>query len=87
MDDVTIFILKIHLQSKYKLKNIGDITWYLGIGISHLKNRLLLLSQKKYIYDLFVHHGIENCASTTTLMMYNLKLSKDLDKYMCNAKT
>ena len=86
-DDATILTLKRHLQSKYKLKDIGDVTWYLGIEISRLKNGLLLLSQRKYIHDLLIRHGMENCANAATPMMNNLKLSKDLDKHICDAKT
>ena len=55
--------------------------------ISRLKNGSLLLSQKKYINDLLIRHRIENYASAATLMMNNLKLSKDLDKHICDAKT
>ena len=86
-DDATILTLKKHLQSKYKLKDIRDFTWYLGMEISRLKNGSLLLSQRKYIYDLLIRHGIENCARTATFMINNLKFSKDLDKHICDAKT
>ena len=85
-DDATIFTLKRHPQSKYKLKNIGDVTLYFEIEISCLKNRSLLLSQRKYIHNLLIRHGIKNCASVATLMINNLKLSKDLDKHIYDAK-
>ena len=86
-DDATILTLKRHLQSKYKLKDIGDVTWYFGMEISCLKNGSLLLSQRKYIHNLLIGHGMENCASAATPMLNNLKLSKDLDKHICDAKT
>ena len=85
-DDATILTLKRHLQSKYKLKDIRDVTWYLRMEISCLKNGSLLLSQRKYIHNLLILHGIENCASAATLMMNNLKLSKDSDEHICDAK-
>ena len=37
LDNATILTLKTHLQSKYKLKDIGDVTWYLRMEISRLK--------------------------------------------------
>ena len=87
VEDAIILPLKRHLQSKYNLKDIDDVTWYLEMEISHLKNGSLLLSQKKYIHDLLIRHGIENCASAATPMINNLKLSKDLDEHICDAKT
>lgn len=53
--------------------------------ISQLKDRLLLLSQKKYICDLFIRYGIENCTSVTTPMQ-DLKLSKTLEEYIYDPK-
>ena len=85
-DDATILLLKEHLQSKYKLKDIGDVTWYLGMEISRLKDGSLLLSQKKYIRDLLIRHGMENCASVTTPMQ-DLKLSKTSGEHTCDPKT
>ena len=67
-------MLKKHVQFKHKLKDISNITWYLKMKISQLKDRSLLPSQKKYICDLFIHHKIENCASVTTSIQ-DLKIS------------
>ena len=86
-DDTTILTLKKHLQSKYQLKDIGDVTWYLGMEIGRLKDGSLLLSQRKYIRDLLLRHGMENCASVPTPMMQELKLSKNSDEKVCDAKT
>ena len=86
-DDTTILTLKRHLQSKYKLKDIENVTWYLGMEISRLKNGLLLLFWRKYIHDLLIHHGMENCASAATSIINNLKLIKDLDEHIYDAKT
>lgn len=69
------------------MKDIEDVIWYLRIEISYLKNRLLLPSQKKYIYDLLLYYGIENCSNIAIFIMHNLKFSKDLDKHICDAKT
>lgn len=55
--------------------------------ISQLRDRSLLFYQRKYIYDHFFCHGIENCASITTSMMKEVKLSQSSDKNACNAKT
>ena len=55
--------------------------------ISRLKDGSLLLSQRKYIRDLLLRHGMENCASVTTPMMQEVKLSKGSDKDVCDAKT
>lgn len=54
--------------------------------ISRLKNGSLLLSQRKYIHDLLVRHGMENCAGIPTPMMHNLKLSKNSDEHVYDAK-
>lgn len=68
-DDTTIPMLKEHLQSKYKLNNIKNVIWYLEMKISYLKNRSLLLSQKKYIDELLKYHRMKNCASTIISMI------------------
>ena len=60
---------------------------YLGMEIGQLKDGSLLLSQRKYICDLLLRHGMENCASVATPMLQELKLSKDSDEKVCDAKT
>lgn len=87
LDDATILTLKEHLQSIYKLKDIGDVSWYLGMEISRLEDGSLLLSQRKYIRDLLLRHGMENCASVINPRMQEIRLSKDSDENACDAKT
>lgn len=59
---------------------LGDENW-------QTKNGSPLVSQKKYIYNLFLKYGRENCASIATPILNELKLSKNLDKKVCDAKT
>ncbi len=55
--------------------------------ISRLKDGSLSLSQRKYICDRLIRHGIENCTSVTTPIMQDFKLSKASEKQICDPKT
>lgn len=68
------------------MKGIRDVTWYLGMEISRLKNGSLGLSEREYIRDLLICHGMENCASVAITMMQDLKLSKTSDERICDPK-
>lgn len=55
--------------------------------ISQFKDRSLLLSQKKYIRDFFLRHGIKKFASVTTPIIQEVKLSKSLDENAYDSRT
>lgn len=81
-----MFILIRQLYFKYKLKDIKYIIKYLRMIITYLKKRLLLLFHKKFIHKLLLCHRIKDYSYIATLIINNLNIDKNLDKYKENAK-
>lgn len=71
--------LKRSLRDAFTMKDLGEISSYLGIGIKRdRKNRCLTLNQTKYIEDILKKYGIENCRPLSTPIDVNSKLTKDM---------
>ncbi|CAL1357650.1 unnamed protein product [Linum trigynum] len=68
--------LKEGLQKAYKIKDLGDLSYFLGLEVSRTKEGILL-SQRKYIVDLLSEHNMEDCKPVNTPMEYNLRLSRE----------
>lgn len=64
------------LNSHFSLKQLGNLEYFLGIKVSHLKNGSLFLSQTKYIKDLLSKVNLSEAKGVPTPMISNLKLSK-----------
>ncbi|GAU31266.1 hypothetical protein TSUD_153410 [Trifolium subterraneum] len=64
------------LDAVFSLKQLGDLDYFLGIEVKHLKDGSLLLTQTKYIKDLLVKTNMFDCNPIATPMMSSCKLSK-----------
>jgi hypothetical protein len=63
-DDAYADISK-YLESKYRMKDIGDLKWCLGIEISRYKDTIVM-SQKLYIKRLLERFRLGNCKPIDT---------------------
>ncbi|KAL6291909.1 hypothetical protein ACE6H2_000051 [Prunus campanulata] len=54
------------LGSVFDLKDLGPLTFFLGLQISYRSNGDLFISQQKYAKDLLVKAGMESCRSCPT---------------------
>ncbi|CAL1362691.1 unnamed protein product [Linum trigynum] len=75
-DPTGIDQLKDGLKQAFSIKDLGNLSYFLGLEVSR-NDQGILLSQKKYISDLLGEHNFENCHSVKTPMELNLKLQKD----------
>jgi hypothetical protein len=62
------------IQSKFALKDLGDLHYFLGIEVSHTKEGIYL-SQKKYTTDILQRVGMTTCKPVNTPLSYSSKLS------------
>jgi hypothetical protein len=62
------------IQSKFALKDLGDLHYFLGIEASHTKEGIYL-SQKKYTTDILQRVGMTTCKLVNTPLSYSSKLS------------
>lgn len=84
VDDVVIAIndeeeakaLKIFLNDQFKLKDLGDLKYFLGIEVARSR-RGIYICQRHYALQLFTESGLLGCKPLTTPMDINLKLSQD----------
>ena len=65
------------LNTKFSLKDLGPIHYFLGIEAKRTKEGGLLLCQTKYIHDLLAKANMTDCKPTTTPMTSGLRLSKE----------
>ena len=71
--------IKKTLGETFAMKDMGEISSYLGIGIKRdRKNRSISLNQLKYIEDILKKYGMEDVALISTPMDVNLKLTKEM---------
>jgi hypothetical protein len=62
------------IQSKFALKDLGDLHYFLGIEVSHTKEGIYL-SQKKYTTDILQRVRMTTCKLVNTPLSYSSKLS------------
>ena len=62
------------LRSEFALKDLGELHYFLGIEVSHMKDGILL-SQGKYSNDILRRTGMLNCKPCSTPMTTTEKLS------------
>ncbi|KAE8708208.1 hypothetical protein F3Y22_tig00110348pilonHSYRG00083 [Hibiscus syriacus] len=72
------------LQSRFSLKDLGVLSFFLGIEVKH-RNNSVVLSQKKYILELLEKTGMLNAASCATPMVVSPKLSHEEGELIQNA--
>jgi len=59
------------LNETFKIKNLGDLTYFLGLEVARNKTRIHLC-QRKYVLDLLEDAGMMNCAPAITPMDHKL---------------
>ncbi|RVW29596.1 Retrovirus-related Pol polyprotein from transposon RE1 [Vitis vinifera] len=85
-DSVSIASIKKFLHNQFRLKDLGDLKYFLGIEVSSSKNGIFI-SQRKYALEIIKDAGLLGVAPIDTPMERGLKLSdksdllKDLGHY------
>ena len=64
------------LQATFHMKDLGQLTYFLGLEV-HYRSYGLFVNQHKYIQDLITLVGLEDTSSIDTLMEVNVKYMKD----------
>lgn len=66
-------IKSLHLQ--FSLKDLGELSYFLGVEVSRLSNGGMFLSQRKYIMDLLSKTKMQNANAISTPMVSGSILS------------
>ncbi|CAL1351945.1 unnamed protein product [Linum trigynum] len=74
-DPAGIRSLKEGLNAAFNLKDLGDLSYFLGLEVTR-NSKGLLLSQRKYISDLLSDHRFQDCKPVSTPMESNLRLGR-----------
>jgi len=64
------------LNQHFKIKNLCDLTYFLGLEVARNKSGIHL-SQRKYAIDLLQEMGMLDCAAMPTPMVHSTDLSID----------
>ena len=65
--------LQEYLATKFEMKDLGQLKYFLGIEVARSKHGVLL-SQRKYVLDLLTETGMLDCKPVETPMEMNHKL-------------
>ena len=64
------------MQRTFALKDLGELSYFLGVEVSKLQNGIHL-SQAKYIADILAKHDLVNCSPVLTPMSTGQQLTKN----------
>jgi len=64
------------LDQRFKLKNLGNLNYFLGFEIAR-GNKGIILSQRKYTIDLLSKTGMLNCSPVSIPMNFSVKYHAD----------
>jgi hypothetical protein len=68
--------LKTHLSESFHMKDLGSLTYFLGLEV-HRSSSGISLNQHKYARDLVVTAGLQEAPSVDTPMELHVKLRKE----------
>ena len=71
------------MQQTFALKDLGKLSYFLGIEVSKIRNGIHL-SQVKYIVDVLAKHDLVNCSPVPTPMSTGQQLTKALGSEISN---
>ncbi|XP_021974835.1 uncharacterized mitochondrial protein AtMg00810-like [Helianthus annuus] len=69
--------LKKNMFSKFEMKNLGNLKYFLGIQVLRSKQGIFIY-QKKYVLDLLAETGLIDCKPVDTPMVVNHNLHMEL---------
>lgn len=81
----TINNLIVFLNKHYKLCDLGEVEWYLGMKINRA-DRVIILTQIKYINTLLQKYKMQDCSSSS-MFIIEAKLKKVLNGYIYELQT
>lgn len=71
--------LKNLLMKNFKMKDLGELKFFLGMEISRDRQaKKIYLSQQRYLKDILRRFGMQDCKAVVTPLEDGLKLSKEL---------
>ncbi len=71
-----IFDLKKRLKQKFKMKDLGELRYFLGIKVIQSPKRIWLL-QRQYALNKLLEYGMTRCKPISIPLEQNVKLSAD----------
>ncbi|RVW64789.1 Retrovirus-related Pol polyprotein from transposon RE1 [Vitis vinifera] len=75
-DSALLGQLKTHLSESFHMKDLGSLTYFLGLEVHHSPSGISL-NQHKYASDLVATAGLQGATSVDTPMQLNVKLRKE----------
>jgi Reverse transcriptase (RNA-dependent DNA polymerase) len=75
-DERKIAQLKTRLGKKFKVKNLGQLRYFLGIEVARGAEKIIL-SQRKYVPDLLSETGMLGCKHAVSIIDVKAKMSVD----------
>ncbi|RVW92020.1 Retrovirus-related Pol polyprotein from transposon RE1 [Vitis vinifera] len=75
-DSALLSQLKTHLSESFHMKDLGSLTYFLGLEVHHSPSGISL-NQHKYASDLVATAGLQGATSVDTPMELNVKLRKE----------
>ena len=79
----SVIELKILLDQQFKLQDLGDLKFFLGLEIAR-SQKGIHLCQRKYTLELINDVGLLGCKPAKTPMEHNLNLSKNQGELLTN---
>lgn len=83
-DSAMIGHLHALLNESFDMKDLGPLTYFLGLEVHH-SGKGLMLDQHKYALDLIEMANLQNSTPVDTPLDVNAKLSQDTDDLLPNA--